>query len=103
MSHRVSTLVDDSVSALTGRLTELEHTVQSRITTPVTEDSITNLEAWTAIEQALMSEFGKLKRDYVNSSTITRSPKKTAAWTAKFHSTCGEISTSAEQESHSSG
>ena len=64
VSHRVSTLVDDSVSALTGRLMELEHTVQSRMTTPVTEDSITNLEAWTAIEQALMSELGKLKRDY---------------------------------------
>ena len=39
VSHKVSALVDDSVSALTERLSELEHTVQSRTTTPVTEES----------------------------------------------------------------
>ena len=33
VSHKVSTLVDDSVGALTERLSELEHTVQSRKTT----------------------------------------------------------------------
>ena len=37
VSHKVSTLVDDSVSALSERLSELEHTVQSRMTTPVTD------------------------------------------------------------------
>ena len=64
VSHKVSTLVGDSVSALTERLTELEHTVQSRMTTPVTEDSATHVEAWSTIEQALMSELGKLREDY---------------------------------------
>ena len=37
VSHKVSTLVEDSVGSLTERLTELEHTVQSQGTTPVTE------------------------------------------------------------------
>ena len=63
VSHKVSTLVGDSVGALTERLSELEHTVQSRMTTPVTEDGITQVEAWSTIEQAMMSELGKL-RDY---------------------------------------
>ena len=35
VSHRVSTLVENSVGSLTERLTELEHTVQSQGTTPV--------------------------------------------------------------------
>ena len=38
VSHKVSTLVEDSVGSLTERLTEFEHIVQSRRTTPVTED-----------------------------------------------------------------
>ena len=59
VSHKVSTLVGDSVSALTERLSELEHTV----TTPATQDGITQVEAWPTIEQAIMSELGKL-RDY---------------------------------------
>ena len=37
ISHKVSTLVESSVGSLTERLTELEHTVQSQRTTPVTE------------------------------------------------------------------
>ena len=40
----MSTLVDDSMSALSERLTELEQTVQSRMTTPVTEASATHVE-----------------------------------------------------------
>ena len=64
VSHKVSSLVDDSVSALTGRLSELEHTLQSRRTTPVTEGSVTQEEAWSTIEQALMTEIGKLKDGY---------------------------------------
>ena len=63
VSHNVSTLVGDSVGALTERLSELEHTVQSRMTTPITEDGITQVEAWSTMEQAIMSELGKL-RDY---------------------------------------
>ena len=61
VSHRVSTLVDDSVSALSERLTELEHTVQSRMTTPVAEGSATHVQMWATSEQALVSEIGKVK------------------------------------------
>ena len=61
VSHKVSTLVGDSVGALTERLSELEHTVQSRMTTPVTEDGVTQLEAWSTMEQAIMSELGQLR------------------------------------------
>ena len=67
VSHRVSTLADDSVSALSERLTELEHTVQSRMTTPVTEESATHVETWATIEQALMSEIGKVKDEHAQS------------------------------------
>ena len=69
VSHKVSTLVDDSVSALTERLTELEHTVQSRMTTPVTEDSVTHVEVWSTIGQALMSELRKLKDEQTEAVT----------------------------------
>ena len=44
ISHKVSTLVEDSVGSLTDRLTELEHTVQSQRTTPVTEEDVLNME-----------------------------------------------------------
>ena len=40
----MSTLVDDSVNALSERLADLGHTVQSRMTTPVTEESTTHVE-----------------------------------------------------------
>ena len=62
VSHNASTLVDDSVSALTERLSELEHTVQSRMTTPVTEESVTHVEVWSTTEQVLMSEIGISER-----------------------------------------
>ena len=58
----MSTLVGDSVSTLTERLSELEHTMHSRTTTPVTEDIVTRWKRST-IEQALMSELGKLRED----------------------------------------
>ena len=60
----MSILVDESVSALTGRLSELEHTLQSRRTTPVTEGSVTQEEVWSTIEQTLMTAIGKLKDGY---------------------------------------
>ena len=69
VSHRASTLVDDSVNALSERLSELEHTVQSRMTTPVTEESVTNVEVWSTIEQALMSEVGKVKDEHIQAMT----------------------------------
>ena len=75
LSHKVSTLVGDSVSALTERLSELERTVQSRMTTPVTEDGITQVEAWSTIEQVIMSELGKV-RDYAHSMNCVRSSMK---------------------------
>ena len=67
VSQRVSTLVDDSVGALSERLADLEHTVQSRMTTPVTEESATHVEAWATIEQALVSEIGKVRDDHTQS------------------------------------
>ena len=56
ISHKVSTLVEGSVESLTERLTELEHTVQSRRTTPVTDDDILNEETWSTMEQALLRQ-----------------------------------------------
>ena len=61
VNHRVSTLVDDSVSALTERLSELERTVQSQKTTPITDDDLLQTEAWSTMEQAILSELGKVR------------------------------------------
>ena len=44
VSQRPRTLVDDSAGALSERLSDLEHTVQSRMTIPVTETSATHVE-----------------------------------------------------------
>ena len=56
ISHKVSTLVEDSVGSLTERLTELEHTVQSQRTTPVSDEDVLNMETWSTMEQAIWSE-----------------------------------------------
>ena len=69
VSHRVSALVEGSVCALSERLSELEHTVPSRMTAPVTDESATNVEVWSTIEQALMSEIGKVKDEHRQSKT----------------------------------
>ena len=61
ISHKVSTLVENSVGSLTERLTELEHTVQSQGTTPVTEEDVLDMETWSTLEQVIWSELGKLK------------------------------------------
>ena len=61
ISHKVSTLVEDSVGSLTERLTELEHTVQSRRTTPVSDDDVLNMETCSTMEQAIWSELGKVR------------------------------------------
>ena len=61
VSHKASTLVENSVRSLTERLTELEHTVQSQGTTPVTEEDVLDTETWSALEQVIWSELGKLK------------------------------------------
>ena len=60
ISHKVSTLVEDSVGSLTERLTELEHTVQSQRTTPVSDEDVLNMETWSTMEQAIWSELGKV-------------------------------------------
>ena len=62
VSNRVSTLVESSVTSLSGRVTELEHALQSQRTTPVeTEDVAMNAEAWAASEQVIWAELGKVK------------------------------------------
>ena len=61
VSHRVSTLVENSVGSLTERLTELEHTVQSQGTTPITEEDVLNMETWSTLEQVIWAELGKVK------------------------------------------
>ena len=61
-SNRVSTLVEGSVTSLSGRLTELEQVLQSQRTTPVeTEDAVVNAETWAAMEQVMWAEQGKVK------------------------------------------
>ena len=61
VSHRVSTLVENSVGSLTERLTELEHTVQSQGTTPVTDEDVLNMETWSTLEQVIWAELNKVK------------------------------------------
>ena len=61
LSHKLSNLVEDSVGSLTERLTELEHTVQSHGTTPVTEEDVLNMETWSTLEQVIWSELSKVK------------------------------------------
>ena len=62
VSNRVSTLVESSVVSLSGRLTELEHTVLSQQTTPIeTEGTTTDAETWAAMEQVMWAEIGKVK------------------------------------------
>ena len=62
VSNRVSTLVESSVTSLSGRLTELEQALQSQRTTPVeTEDTAMNEETWAASEQVIWAELEKVK------------------------------------------
>ena len=61
VSHRVSTMVESSVGSLTERLTELEHTVQSQGTTPVTDDDVLDMKTWSTLEQVIWAELKKVK------------------------------------------
>ena len=62
VSNRVSTLVESSVTSLTGRLTELEQALHSQRTTPIeSEDVGVDAETWAASEQVIWSELGKVK------------------------------------------
>ena len=58
----LNSMVGDSVGALSDRLTDLEQTVQSRRTTPVTDASASQVpvEALTSIEQTLTHEVGRM-------------------------------------------
>ena len=61
LSNKVSTLVEVSVTTLTGRLTELEQTVQSQRTTPIAdENDVLNMETWSTLEQVMWTELGKV-------------------------------------------
>ena len=66
ISQRLSSMVGDSVGALSDRLTDLEQTVQSRRTTPVTDASASHVpvEALTSIEQAFVHEVGRMKDEH---------------------------------------
>ena len=70
VSHKVSTLVEDSVGSLTERLTELEHTVQSQRTTPFTEEDVLIMETWSTLEQVIWSELGKVKEQVQEAPSI---------------------------------
>ena len=62
VSNRVSTLVESSVTSLSGRVTELEQALQSQRTTPIeTEDATMNAETWAASEQVIWAELGRMK------------------------------------------
>ena len=61
ISHKVSTMVEDSVGSLTERLTELEHTVQSHRTTPISDHDVLNMETWSTLAQVIWTELGKVR------------------------------------------
>ena len=62
VSNRVSTLVESSVTSLSGRLTELENALHSQRTTPIESDEVgVNAETWAASEQVIWSELGRVK------------------------------------------
>ena len=62
VSNRVSTLVESSVTSLSGRLTELENALHSHRTTPIEseDDTGVNAETWAASEQVIWSELGRV-------------------------------------------
>ena len=62
VSNRVSTLVESSVTSLTGRLTELEQALHSQRTTPIESVDVgMDAETWAASEQVIWSELGKVR------------------------------------------
>ena len=90
VSHKVSTLVENSVGSLTERLTELEHTVQSQGTTPVTDEDVLDRETWSTLEQVIWSELNKVKEQ--------------AQQVPDLYTLCGELYTSQKtQERQISG
>ena len=54
-------MVEDSVGPLTERLRELEHTVKSHRTTPVSDDDVLNMETWSTLKQVIWTELGKVR------------------------------------------
>ena len=62
VSNKVSTLVESSVTSLTGRVTELEQALHSQRTTPIeSEDVGVDAETWAASEQVIWAELGKVR------------------------------------------
>ena len=66
ISQRLNSMVGDSVGTLSDRLTDLEQTVQSGRTTPVTDANASQVpvEALACIEQAFTHEAGRMKDEY---------------------------------------
>ena len=62
VSNRVSTLVESSVTSLSGRVTELEQALHSQRTTPMQSDDVgAETETWAASEQVIWAELDKVK------------------------------------------
>ena len=62
VSNRISTLVESSVTSLSGRVTELEQALHSQRTTPIESESVgVSAETWAASEQVIWSELGKVR------------------------------------------
>ena len=65
VSNRVSTLVESSVTSLSGRVTELEQALHSQRTTPIESEDVgvvrVDAETWAASEQVIWAELGKVK------------------------------------------
>ena len=67
VSNRVSTLVESSVTSLSGRVTELEHALQSQRTTPIESEIVgAETETWAASEQVIWAELDRVKEQMQN-------------------------------------
>ena len=62
VSNRVSTLVESSVTSLSGRVTKLEQALRSQRTTPIESEGVgVDAETWAASEQVIWAELGKVR------------------------------------------
>ena len=99
ISHKVSTMVEDSVGSLTERLTELEHTVQSHRTTPISDDDVLNRDTWSTLEQVIWTELAKVREQSQEVSEVSR---ETIVGIARLCSASRAVSRSIQGRSHSS-
>ena len=67
VSNRVSTLVESSVTSLSGRVTELEQALHSQRTTPIESENVgAETETWAASEQVIWAELDRVKEQTQN-------------------------------------